>query len=74
MPLMRDLTLLHTFMEFLHVTGALTVPPEDLFQAANVVAEQFAAAEAGGIGHDQLQRTMAALEEMKTQQGVSNAE
>lgn len=72
---MRDLVLLHTFMEFLHVTGALTVPPEDLFAAANVVAEQFARAEAGGPGYDQLQRTMAALEEMKQQQGASsNAE
>lgn len=72
---MRDLALLHTFMEFLHVTGALTVPPEDLFAAANVVAEQFALAEAGGPGHIELQRTIAAIEEMKQQQGVqSNAE
>ena len=66
---MRDLVLLHVFLDYLHKTGALSVPPEDLIAAVDSVAIRFAIAEKGGPGHDVLQATQEAIEEMKLRQG-----
>lgn len=52
--LMRDRRLLLAFLVHLHKTGALSVPPEDLTEAVEVVAEEFSIAEG-------LQEMLAAL-------------
>lgn len=62
---MRDLVLLHFLIDHLHKTGALRVPPEDLIDAVDIVAERFAIAEKGGPGHEVLQHTQAAIEEIQ---------
>jgi hypothetical protein len=65
---MRDLVLLHTFLDHLHKNGALSVPPEDLVAAVDSVAERFVIAENGGPGYEQMQYKKAALVEMKQRQ------
>lgn len=58
---MRDLLLLHTFLDHLHKTSALAVPPEDLTDAVDVVAARFRIAEGGGPGYEDLQHMKAAI-------------
>lgn len=53
--LMRDQALLHVFLNHLHSSGALSLPPGDLIVVVEEVSEQFSATEArvGNVVYDQ---------------------